>query len=137
MMKKNTYIYPAILTYYKNNIGIEFPDLPGCVSNATNIDEVPNVSKEVLALHLYGMEEDNFVIPQPSPVNKIILEENQIPLLVEVYMPFYRDVIENAITRTTVTMPQWLKTMGEENKVNFSQLLQEALKDHLGINHRR
>ncbi len=137
-MKKNTYIYPAILTYYdNNNIGIEFPDLPGCISNASNIDEVPNASKDVLSLHLYGMEEDGFVIPPPTPLNMITLKKNQMPLLVEIYMPFYRDSIENVITKTTVTMPQWIKTIAEENRVNFSQLLQQALKEHLGIHHRR
>lgn len=136
-MKKNTYIYPAILTYYKkDNIGIEFPDLPGCISNATNLDEIPKISKEVLALHLYGMEEDGLPIPSPSPINKVSFKKNQIPLLVEVYMPFYRDVIENTTTKTTVTMPQWLKTLAEENKVNFSQVLQNALKEQLGVSRR-
>jgi predicted RNase H-like HicB family nuclease len=132
-MKKDIYAYPAILTYYEDNVGITFPDLPGCVSNAANIDEVIQVSKEVLSLHLYGMEEDNIGIPMPSPINKLIIESNQIPLLVEVYMPLYRNAIENSTTKTTVTMPQWLKTLAEERKVNFSQVLQQALKEQLGI----
>jgi predicted RNase H-like HicB family nuclease len=132
-MKKDVYVYPSILTYYNNSIGITFPDLPGCVSNASSLEEAAKCAKEALSLHLCGMEEDGCEIPAPSPIDKIQLEPNQIPLLVEIYMPLYRDAIENASTKTTVTMPQWLKRLSEEKNINFSQVLQSALKEKLGI----
>ncbi|OAA91292.1 type II toxin-antitoxin system HicB family antitoxin [Clostridium ljungdahlii] len=133
-MKKDIYIYPAILTQYKNDIGITFPDLPGCVSNADNMDEAVKSAKEVLALHLFGMEEDNIEIPSPSSISKIKLDKNQIPLLVDVYMPLYREAIQNTSVKTTVTMPQWLKFLAEKNNINFSQVIQTALKQKLNIN---
>ncbi|MCH4200160.1 MAG: type II toxin-antitoxin system HicB family antitoxin [Clostridium tyrobutyricum] len=132
-MKKDVYVYPAILTQYKDNIGIVFPDLSGCVSNADNIDEAIRVAKEVLALHLFGMEESKQEIPKPSSIDKIKLDKNDIPLLVDVYMPLYREAIQNNSVKTTVTMPQWLKSLAEENKVNFSQVLQIALREKLNI----
>lgn len=132
-MRKDVYVYPSILTYYDDNIGITFPDLPGCVSNAFSLEEAVKCAKEALSLHLYGMEKDNYEIPAPSPIDKIQLEPNQMPLLVEIYMPLYRDAIENASTKTTVTMPQWLKRLSEEKNINFSQVLQSALKEKLGI----
>jgi predicted RNase H-like HicB family nuclease len=135
-MKKDIYVFPAILTQYEDNIGITFPDLPGCVSNAKNIDEAVKNAKEALALHLFGMEEDGIDIPSPSPIVGLKLDSNEIPLLVEVYMPLYRNAIESATVKTTVTMPQWLKTLAEKKNVNFSQLLQSALKEHLGIQDR-
>lgn len=133
VIKKDIYVYPAVLTQYEGNIGISFPDLPGCVSNADNLEKAAKYAKEVLALHLFGMEEGGYEIPVPSAIDKIKLETNEIPLLVEVYMPLYRAAIENTTTKTTVTMPQWLKTLAEEKKVNFSQVLQAALKEYLGI----
>ncbi|HHW03399.1 MAG TPA: type II toxin-antitoxin system HicB family antitoxin [Thermoanaerobacterales bacterium] len=135
-MKKDIYVFPAILTQYEDNIGITFPDLPGCVSNAKNMDEAVKNAKEALALHLFGMEEDGIDIPSPSPIVSLKLDSNEIPLLVEVYMPLYRNAIESATVKTTVTMPQWLKTLAEKKNVNFSQLLQSALKEHLGIHDR-
>ncbi|QSQ10594.1 hypothetical protein H0A61_03004 [Koleobacter methoxysyntrophicus] len=135
-MKKDIYVFPAILTQYEDNIGITFPDLPGCVSNAKNMDEAVKNAKEALALHLFGMEEDGIDIPSPSPIVGLKLDSNEIPLLVEVYMPLYRNAIESATVKTTVTMPQWLKTLAEKKNVNFSQLLQSALKEHLGIHDR-
>jgi len=135
-MKKDIYVFPAILTQYEDNIGITFPDLPGCVSNAKNMDEAVKNAKKTLALHLFGMEEDGIDIPSPSSINNLKLDSNEIPLLVEVYMPLYRNAIESATVKTTVTMPQWLKSLAEEKNVNFSQLLQSALKEHLGIHDR-
>ncbi|PRR77674.1 hypothetical protein CLLI_22380 [Clostridium liquoris] len=132
-MKKDVYIYPAILTQYKDNVGITFPDLPGCVSNADNMDDAVKSAKEVLALHLFGMEKDNIEIPGPSPINKIKVNKNEIPLLVDVYMPLYREAIQNTSVKTTVTMPQWLKNLAEKNSINFSQVIQSALKEKLNI----
>lgn len=57
------------------------------------------------------MEEDNIEIPSPSPINKIKVEKNEMPLMVDVYMPLYRETIRNASVKTTVTMPQWLKNL--------------------------
>lgn len=48
-------------------------------------------------------------------------------------MALYRDAIENTLTKTTVTMPQWLKILAEKNKINFSQVLQAALKEKMNI----
>jgi hypothetical protein len=48
-------------------------------------------------------------------------------------MPLYRDAIESTTVKTTVTMPQWLKVLAENNNINFSQVLQAALKEKLGI----
>lgn len=133
-MKKDIYTYPAILTQYKDNIGITFPDLPGCVSNANTMEDAVKNAKEVLALHLFGMEEDGIEIPEPSSIKELKLDVNDIPLLVDVYMPLYREAIQNASVKTTVTMPQWLKEMAEKNNINFSQVIQVAIKEKLNIN---
>jgi predicted RNase H-like HicB family nuclease len=87
-MKKDVSIYPAILTQYKDNLGIVFPDLPGCVSNADNIDEAISVARKVLELHLLGMEESKQELPKPSFIDKIKLDEYDIPLLVDAHMNY-------------------------------------------------
>ncbi|MBQ3422567.1 MAG: type II toxin-antitoxin system HicB family antitoxin [Romboutsia sp.] len=133
MKEKDTYAFPAIFTYDDDGISIEFPDLPGCLSCSDTTDEAIKMAKEALALHLYGMEEDNDIIPKDTPVNNIKLDKNQIPMLIEVYMPLYRTAIENQSVKKTLTIPQWLNKIAEQNKINFSQVLQAALKEQLGI----
>ncbi|MCF6097722.1 type II toxin-antitoxin system HicB family antitoxin [Thermovorax subterraneus] len=135
-MKKDVYVYPAIFTYAEDGISIEFPDLPGCLPCAKTTEEAIKNAKEAMALHLWGMEKDGDPIPEPTPVDKIHVKENQAIMLIEVYMPVYREAIENQSVKKTLTIPQWLNRLAEEKKVNFSQLLQAALKKHLGIHDR-
>ena len=133
MDKKDAYTFPAILTYEDKGISIEFPDLPGCLPCALTTEEAVKNSKEAMALHLCGMEEENIEIPEPTSIEKIKLKQHQTLLLVEVFMPLYRDAVENSYVSKNVTLPLWLKKEAEKNKINFSKVLQVALKDKLGI----
>lgn len=132
MSKKDRYIYPAIFDYADDGITVEFPDLPGCVTCGDTDEEAFKMAREALALHLYGMEEDNEEIPTPSKVSEIKTEDNQSIALIDVWMPIYRHEIENRSVKKTLTIPKWLDDLGNEHGVNYSQLLQEALKRHLG-----
>ncbi|ABP67691.1 protein of unknown function UPF0150 [Caldicellulosiruptor saccharolyticus DSM 8903] len=132
-MKKERYVFPAIFTFDDDGITIEFPDLPGCISCADTLDEAVKNAKEVLGLYLWSMEKDNEQIPEPTPVNNLKLEQNQIPMLIEVWMPLVRHEMDNKAVKKTLTIPQWLNMLAEKHNINFSQVLQEALKDKLGI----
>lgn len=86
-----------------------------------------------MALHLYGMEQDGEAIPKPSSPSAIRPESSEVVTLVEVWMPPFRDEMENRAVKKTLTIPKWLDDLVQENKVNFSHVLQDALKKHLGI----
>jgi predicted RNase H-like HicB family nuclease len=133
MVKKDKYIFPAIFTYADDGISIEFPDLPGCLPSADSSEEAIKNAKEAMALHLYTSEQDNETIPEPSSIDKINTEQGQTVVLIEVWMPIYRDAIENRSIKKTLTIPKWLNDAAEENHINFSHILQEALKKTLGI----
>ena len=133
-MKKDFYTFPAILSFDEDGISVEFPDLPGCLTCGDNTEEAINRAKEALGLHLYGMEEDNDLIPEPTDIKDLFLETGQIPVLIDVVMPLHRKAIENQAVKKTLTIPQWLNKEAIKHDVKFSQILQEALKEHLGLN---
>jgi predicted RNase H-like HicB family nuclease len=130
---KDHYIYPAIFSFDADGISVEFPDLPGCLTCGDNEEEALFMARDVLKLHLYGLEEDNDDIPQPSSLSNLKLEQNQIPIFIEVWMPPFRDEMSNKAIKKTLTIPKWLNDLAEREKVNFSQILQGALKNYLGI----
>ena len=132
-MKKDRYIYPAIFDYADDGISIFFPDLPGCFSCANSDEEAIKMAKDALSLHLYSMEEDNDELPDPTPINKISTGSNQVVVLIEVVMPAMRKAIENYSVKKTLSIPQWLNKLAIEKNINFSQVLQTALKEELGI----
>ena len=132
-MRKDTYIFPAILDFADDGISIEFPDLPGCLPCAHSQEEALKNAREAMGLHLYGMEDDNDLIPEPSEISNIELEPNQKVILVDVWMPVVRDRLNNRSVNRTVTVPAWLNRMAMDAKINFSQALQDALRSRLGV----
>ena len=135
-MIKDKYIFPAIFDHANDGISIFFPDLPGCLPCANSMEEALENAKEALALHLYGMEQDNEEIPEPSALKSVHVESNQALVLIEVYMPMFRDAIANTYIRKNVTIPLWLERAASEKNINFSQVLQLALRELLGIEKR-
>ena len=48
-----------------SDYGVSFPDLPGCVTAGSTIEEAREMAAEALALHLDGLAEDGALIPLP------------------------------------------------------------------------
>lgn len=83
---KDIYIYPALFTYNDDGISVEFPSLGGAFTCGYTEEEAIHMSKECLELHLYGMEEDEEVIPEPPKIEDIKLSKNQSIIMIKVYM---------------------------------------------------
>ena len=60
-------------------------------------------------------------------------KENEYLIYVDVWIPPILDKIQNQSVKKTLTIPFWLNEEAEKYKVNFSLLLQTALKEYLGI----
>lgn len=134
MKKQDKYIYPAVFTYEDGyEIAVTFPDLPGCATSGKDDAEALELAKDALGGHLWCMENDQDEIPIPTRFQDVALENNERAVLVEVYMPVVRLSQENKAVNRTVTLPAWLNAAALANKVNFSQLLQAALIEKLGI----
>jgi len=130
---EKTYNFIAIFDYADDGISIDFPDLPGCYPWADTTDEAIQNAKEAMGLHLWSMEKDGDEIPTPSKLSDIKLENNQIPYLVEVFMPSVRLKLDKSFVKKTLSVPAWLNAEAESKGVNFSGLLQEALVQYLEI----
>lgn len=137
-MKKNDYYaFPAVLTFEEGyEIAVTFPDLPGCTTSGADEKEALAMAKEALSLHLYAIEQDNEEIPAASSTSKLKkeIEINECVAIVEVFMPVIRTAQENKSVNRTVTLPAWLNARALESGVNFSAVLQDALKTQLNIN---
>ena len=136
MQKQERYLYPAVLTYEDGyEIAVTFPDLPGCATSGETEAEAVAAGREALGLHLYGMEEDGDEIPMPSPIKDIALEDGEVIAMIDVFMPSIRLNQKNKAVNRTVTLPAWLNAKAVECGINFSQLLQDAIKREIGMSH--
>lgn len=130
---KDRYVFPAILSLDADGISVEFPDLPGCLTCGDTEEEALRMAQEALALHIWGMEADGDPIPEPSKLTNLTTGRNQVATLVEAWMPPFRDKMANKAVKKTLTIPKWLNDLAEAKQVNFSHVLQNALKDYLGV----
>jgi predicted RNase H-like HicB family nuclease len=130
-MRKLTFL--AVFEIDENpGISVFFPDVPGCVSCGDNFDHALKMAKEALALHIYGMEKDGEVPPERiDKIPEISAGDMVVP--VTIYPDIVKDEINNRREKTTVTIPHWLKVAAEAEGLNYSRLLETAIKETLGI----
>ena len=72
-------------------------------------------------------------VPVPSLPGAIPLEEGDFVAMVEFDELDYRKRHENQAVKKTLTIPGWLNHLAEEQGLNFSRILQNALKRELNV----
>lgn len=134
-MKKDSYIFPAIIGKEKNEkeYSVYFPDLDVATSGIDEADAFES-ARELLGIVLYAKEQDKEKIPKPTSIESITINKNERTILVDVYMPAIRMAENSKAVNRTVTLPAWLNALAVSKKFNFSLTLQEALKEKLNLN---
>lgn len=129
-MKNQLTVFPAIFTYDGKYYNVDFIDLNGCSTFGDSIQNAYLMAQDAMGLYLDDLT--NF--PKPTlDFSNITLEKNQFISLVSIDMDEYRKKFNNKAIKKTLTIPEWLNHLAEKNNINFSQVLQEALKERLGI----
>ena len=123
-------IYPAV--FYPSSDGsggyvVEFPDLPGCVTEGKNLEDAfENATDAASGWVLDELEEGN-VVPKSSDYDSVERREGGQVSMVLLDMDAYAERYGEKAVRKNVTIPAWLNSYAEKQKINFSQVLQEAL----------
>jgi len=124
-MKKN-YIYPATYEHEDNGtISVYFPDIDNCFTFGETVEECLKNAKECLELFVETELELGNELPKPTDYNKISKDKFLVIADVEKMKK------QNKSVNRTVTLPHWLNVAAEKEKVNFSRILQEALKERI------
>ena len=128
------YAYPAIFTKEdKGGYSVCFPDLEGCYTQGENVEDALEMAKDVLNLTLYGLEEDGKAIAPPSDIRSLKVSDEEFTSMIACDTMDYRRFFDNKAVKKTLTIPNWLNVMSERANINFSAVLQSALKKELHI----
>ena len=123
-------IYPAVFYPFSDGSGgyvVEFPDLPGCVTEGKNLEDAfENATDAASGWVLDELEEGN-VVPKSSDYDSVERREGGQVSMVLLDMDAYAEQYGEKAVRKNVTIPAWLNSYAEKQKINFSQVLQEAL----------
>jgi predicted RNase H-like HicB family nuclease len=126
-MKK---VYPAIFHPEGNGYYVTFPDLKGCVTEGDDLAEAIEMASEALGLYLASEYDRGITSPAPSDIAEVDAEDgfaSYVTANVSRYLKSGKAV------KKTLTIPEWLNAEAERAGVNFSAVLQDALKKRLAV----
>lgn len=123
-------IYPAIFKPFSDGSGgfvVEFPDLPGCVTEGKNLEEAIEMGIDAASGWILGELEEESKIPMASRYEDINPENDQMVNMVLLDIDAYAEKYGERAIRKNLTIPAWLNTFAEKNNLNFSKILQDSL----------
>lgn len=132
--------YPACFFKEENGYSVVFPDLNYLATCGQTLDEALVMAVDCLAGYLYWLEKDGETFPSPSAPSEIDTSEiaKNLDITGDAFVNMVTvDVAEYAKThfekavKKTLTIPAWLNAAALEQHINFSQVLQDALKERL------
>lgn len=91
------------------------------------------MANDVLCLMLYDLEETGKAIPAASRIKDVSTTGDEFVTLVACDTLEYRKFYSSKAVKKTLSIPAWLNTMAEREDINFSAVLQRALKAELNI----
>ncbi|MBC8531795.1 type II toxin-antitoxin system HicB family antitoxin [Gehongia tenuis] len=127
------YIYPAIFAREGDNYIVSVPDLPGCHTFGHSLADAIDMARDAIEMWLVDAEDNVDVIPDLSPLDQVVPPEGGFVNLIDADTDEYRRENDNRAVKKTLTLPSWLNSKAERAGINFSQTLQEALKQRLDL----
>lgn len=130
--------YPAIFHEAEQDekgYWLEFPDLPGCVSQGETLEEAVRMAKDALGTWFVPNPlSPNQEFKQPSKPNEIkLVNDSDAIVLIEYDSIEWAKKFNNKAVKKTLTIPAWLNELAEKSNLNFSQTLQDAIMKKLKI----
>ncbi len=135
--------YPACFIKEEDGYSVIFPDLNNLATCGDTLDEAFTMAVDCLAGYLYWLQKDGETPPAASPIDTINLAEITAEVeaspdaafinIVTVDVSEYAKVHFEKSVKKTLTIPAWLNTAALAQNINFSQVLQDALKERLHL----
>ena len=127
------YVSPALFAKEDESIIVTFPDLEDTFTDGTTMQEAFENAEDVLNLMLWNREEEKDDIPMPSSPEQITVPQGATLAMIKADTLAYRKLHDTKTIRRSITIPSWLDTLARERNINFSQLMQNAIRRECGI----
>ncbi len=121
--------YPACLYPDEDGYSVIVPDLPGCVTQGNSLEEALEMAIDAASGWVLDELESGNTPPKASRPEEIKPDEypNGFVSLLLLDIDRYAEKYGDKAVRKNCTIPAWLNTAAENQNVNFSQVLQDAL----------
>ncbi len=126
------YAYPIVITPAGNDYMVYVPDLD-INTQGVSVADAMEMARDAIGMWGCYEQDEKRPIPQPGTTKNVKAKAEDIVTLVDVDFDEYRRRHENRVVRKNVTLPSWLNEQAEQAGVNFSAVLQRALKSELHL----
>ena len=113
------------------SITVTVPDLPGCITEGKDLADAIFMAEDAVSMWLWYTEDHHE--PIPAPTQPPVVTAPEFVNYVYGDTDEYRRKNDSRAVKKTLSIPSWLNARAEQAGVNFSQVLQEALKERLGV----
>ena len=124
--------YPVIITKDKDFFVASIPDFE-TGTQGESLAEAIEMARDAIGMCGCYMQDEKKDIPIPTDIGNITKEASDILTLGDVDFDEYRKKHEMRTVRKNVTIPSWLNEEAESANINFSALLQKAIKAELHL----
>lgn len=128
-MGTNILVYPVILSKNGDGYFVTIPDFT-VNTEGKDIADTIAMARDAIGLNVLQLEDEGEAVPEPYS-RSYQMQDDDILTLVDIDMTDYRNKYENRTVKKNCTIPYRLNADAEKAGINFSQLLQEALKRKL------
>lgn len=125
------YVYPVIITKSNDEYVAYVPDFD-INTEAKTVAGVIDMAREAIGLCGISYQDMGRSVPEPRTL-KPECGADDLLALVDIDFALFREREENRAVRKNCTIPSWLNREAEAQNINFSAVLQEALKQQLGV----
>ena len=125
-------VYPVIMEEGNDFVVVYFPDFDSG-TQGENIPQAIEMARDAISMLGVTLEDEGRKIPEPSNYDEIKIKKGQIKTFIDVDFDDYRRKNETKTVKKNCTLPSWLCYEAEKANINFSAVLQEALKEKLNI----
>lgn len=131
--KSSIYVYPAIFTPENSGAySIRFPDIENCFTCGNDIEDGMIMAQDALTLMIYtNYEERGEPAPVSTPIKDLKLKKGEFATYIICNTIEFRRKFGTKAVKKTLTIPEWLNEAAMRERINFSQVLQDALKEKL------
>ncbi len=124
--------YPIVLTQGEKRVIVFVPDF-SINTEGTDVADAIEMARDAIGLVGIDMEDDGEKLPNPSPMQTVQKAYPGIVTLVDVDFTEYRRRNDLRSVKKNCTIPSWLNVEAEKAGINFSAILQAALKKELRL----
>jgi predicted RNase H-like HicB family nuclease len=127
MEEKMKVVYPVVISQGSKYLLASIPDCEIDTQGESVADAI-EMARDALSLWCVSEQDSGHTLPEPSALEKVRHGIGDIVTLVDADIDAYRRLMDNQSVEANITIPARLYNFAEQNHLNFSAILQNAIQ---------